>query len=293
MPNPAGMQQVKRRSDAGRTNEFPGVRYEEQSGPVSDPEGPLEVRRRPAPLVIGEPEPGNPLPRILSRQPSQRPRVHRVPGPVGGNDDPDPDIRRPRRLSGSVEHELGKGRDPPVHRREPRRIGLQLKPPGPLGPLILGNLSHEPVQVVLSAKHRARRVIKPLKPKPPALISGRQLRRPLLGESSRQRHAMNPRELNQGRVTHAPSQMQMQMSLGQPRQSMRHSLLSPTNVLARRQEAVSWRFAPRGAGVLAREESSGDHLRPPRPAAIDQGLTEPQRGTSRCGSRPLPCPRRP
>ena len=192
----------------------------------------------PAPLVVGEPEPDDALPRVLRRQPGERPRVHRVPGPVGGDDDPDPDVRRPRRLSGRVEQQLGERGDPAVHRREPGRIGLQLKPPRPLGPLVLGDLPHQPVQVIRRAQHRARGVIEPLEPEPPALVGGGQLGRPFLGQRRRQRHPVRPRKLDHGRVAHGTGQMQMKMRLGKGRQIMRHSPLSPMHVHAR------WQLKP-------------------------------------------------
>ena len=56
------MQLVKRRRNAGRADQFAGVRCEQQPGPLGDPEGRREVRGRTAPLVVGKPEPGDPWP---------------------------------------------------------------------------------------------------------------------------------------------------------------------------------------------------------------------------------------
>ena len=182
----------------------------------------------PAPLVVGEAEPDHALPGELRRQPGDHPRVHRMPGPVGGDDDPDPDVGRPRRLLGRVDQQLGERRDPAVHGREPGRIGLQLKPPRPLGPLVLRDLPNQPVQILRSPQDRPGHVIQPLEPEPPALISGGQGRRPLLRQRGRQRNPMPPRKLDHGRVTHSASQMKMKMSLGESHQIMRHAQLSPT-----------------------------------------------------------------
>jgi hypothetical protein len=142
VPEPVRVQHVQAGRHAGRPDKLPGVRHEQQPGPLSDPERRRKIRGGPPPLVVGEPEPDHALPGILRRQPRKRPGIHRVPGPVGGDDDPDPDVSGPRRLLGRVKHQLGKRGNPAVHRREPGGIGLQLQPPGPLSPLIFRDLPH-------------------------------------------------------------------------------------------------------------------------------------------------------
>src|SRR5487761_709239 len=237
VPQPVRVQQVKAVPDAARADELASVRCEQQPGPLGDPEGRREVRGRPAPLVVGQPEADDALSRVLHRQPGQRPSVHRMPGSVGGNDDPDPDIRRPGRLLHGIEQKLSERGDPAVNGREPGRVSLELEPPGSFCPLILGDLPHEPAKVIRRAEHRARGVIETLEPEPAALIGGGQLGRPLLGKRGRQRHPMRTRKLDHGRVEHSTGQMQMKMRIGKGRQIMRHSLLSPMHVHARWQLA--------------------------------------------------------
>ena len=65
MPDPVRVQQVKAGRNAGRPDEFPGVRYEQQPGPFGDAEGRRELPGGPAPLVVGEPEPDNALAREI------------------------------------------------------------------------------------------------------------------------------------------------------------------------------------------------------------------------------------
>jgi hypothetical protein len=70
------------------------MRHEQQPGPSGNPERPLKLFRGPAPLIIRQPEPHHAPPRELRGQPSEHPRIHRMPGPVSRDDNRDPDPSR-------------------------------------------------------------------------------------------------------------------------------------------------------------------------------------------------------
>ena len=97
VPDPVRVQLIQAGPHAGRAR-----RAHRRAGPRAG----RRVRRcgrpgakssaRPAPLVVAEPEAGHAAPRVLDRQPGQRARVERVPGPVRGDDDRRSPRRSPR-----------------------------------------------------------------------------------------------------------------------------------------------------------------------------------------------------
>jgi hypothetical protein len=173
---------------------------------------------------------------VLHGQPGQRPCVHRVPGPVGGDDDPYADVAGTGRLGGRVEQQLGEGGDAAVHGGETGRVGLQLQPARALRPLVFSDLPHQPVQVIGRAQHRPGRVVEALETEPAPLVGGGQLGRPFLGERGGQGYPVPLCQLDQRRVTHRTGQVQVKVRLGKGRQIMRHSPLSLTRA------GIRWRL---------------------------------------------------
>ena len=83
MAEPARVERVEAGPHVVGAAQLAAVRHQQQPGPVGDREGRAEVRRRPAPLVVGQPEADDAAAGVLGGQPGQGPGVERVPGAVG------------------------------------------------------------------------------------------------------------------------------------------------------------------------------------------------------------------
>ena len=150
---PGGMQPVHGGDHTGRPGQLAGVRHEQQSSSLGDPEGAFEVAGRAAALVVGQAEADDAFVRVLRGEPREGPRVERVFRAVRGEDDRDPDAGGTRRRGHGVEQELGERRQAAERRRETRRVRLQFEPSGAFGPLVFRDFAHQAPQVVGGAQH--------------------------------------------------------------------------------------------------------------------------------------------
>ena len=111
MADTAGVQVIQAGRDAGRARQLAAVRRELEPGAFGDAEGPGEVLRGPAPLVVGQAEAHHPLVGKLRGEPCERASVEGVPGAVGGDDHPDADAGRRLSVPCRVQQQLGECRD--------------------------------------------------------------------------------------------------------------------------------------------------------------------------------------
>ncbi len=217
MPDPVGPQRFQALPYARRAHQFATVRIGEQPGPVGDPERALEVVRPAAPLVVGQPEPDHPAPRVAAREPGQRLGVQRMARPVRCDDHTDADPGGRGGLPDRVQDQFHGRSQPAEPVRVAGRVHLDLQPARALGRLVLGGLAHQPPQVVLGPQHRTRDVVQPLEPEPAALVGRAQLRRPVLDQCGRQVHPVLVGQLRQGRMPHRTGEVQMQVGFRQSR----------------------------------------------------------------------------
>jgi hypothetical protein len=166
------VQRVEHHGDVVGTAQLTTVRRQQQSGPVRDPEGPLELRGRPASLVVGEPEADHAAAGVLGREPRQRARVQRVAGAVGSDHHRHPEPGLARRDRDGVQDQVGEGGDAAEPRAVARRVDLDLEPAPAVAHVVLGRLPDEPVDITLRTQHGARHVVEPLEAEP-ALLVGR------------------------------------------------------------------------------------------------------------------------
>jgi hypothetical protein len=231
VPDPVRVQVVQAGPDAGRAAQLTAVRGEEQRRPGRDAERDRELGRAATPLVVAQPEPDHPAARVLRGQPGQRPRLQRVLGPVGRDDQADAHPGRGGRRVRRVQHQLHRRGETAEALPVAGRVDLDLQPAGPLGPLVLRSLAEQPAHVLRGAQHRPRDVVQPLEPEPAALVGRAQPGRPGPGQRFRQVHPVLRGQVDQGGVPHRPGEVQVQVRLGQrgdrPRHQRARSLNAP------------------------------------------------------------------
>ena len=118
VPDPVGAEVLEAGAHAGRPEQLAAVRDGRQTGVPGDPEGPGEVLRSAAALVVGQPEADDAAAGVLRGEPGEGAGVQRVPGPVGADDHPDADARRGARRQ---RPRRGRARGTPSARRSGRR----------------------------------------------------------------------------------------------------------------------------------------------------------------------------
>jgi hypothetical protein len=209
----------RRTADRAGATQLAGVRHRQQAGVTGDPErlgellgGPLVSSfDRPNPTTPGRPgrcrRSGGPPGRASPRRPGAGSGWRPPPAPCRH---PWPARRRHR-----VEDDLHRG----LQAAEPggvrRRVDLHLDPAGAGGPLVLGDLAHQPAHLVRAADHLARGVVQPLEAGPAAAGGDVEPGAGRVEQLDRQPAALLGGELDQRRRPHRARQVQVQVRLGE------------------------------------------------------------------------------
>jgi hypothetical protein len=147
-----------------------GVRGGEQAGLGRDAEGRCEVGDDAEPLVVGQPEPDDPLAGVPGGHPGQRGGVRTGAGPARRHDHPG--RRAGDRGQNGLHHRL----DATEQGRVRGGVDLDLHPAAPVGEVVLERLGHHPTDVPDRA-HRCPGGVVTLLERGPSVRPGRQCRR--------------------------------------------------------------------------------------------------------------------
>jgi len=217
--------------DARRPRQLAAVRSRQQAALPGDGEGAVEVPGESPAFVVGQPEADHAAVGVAHRETRQRTGVQGVLHPVRGHQDADTEPGVPGGALHRVQDDL-QGRDQPAQPRGVRgRVDLDLQPARPVPDVLLGGLTHQPLDVLGRPQTRPRDVVQPLETEPAALVRGSELGRFTAPQCLRQMDAVLVGEVQQGRGPHRTGEVQVQMGLRQSAQVSNGGFIAGTNAL--------------------------------------------------------------